>query len=191
MRELATAFTEADPREALRRFTGCFGTFWAVDRTAMRRLRALAALDPDVGAVISARDERRREGLTVLVDRLAEATALAAEPGHAVRVLFALTSFETFDALAGPGQDLTAVVPDVNKLAEAALQLTWREPGSSSLTSKTRVSAWMRVRYRPACSAGVLQARGDAVDGEQEEPLQPRTLSGIVRGRATQRRQRP
>jgi AcrR family transcriptional regulator len=124
MRELATAFTEADPREALRRFTGCFGTFWAVDRAAMRRLRALAALDPDVGAVISARDERRREGLTVLVDRLAEATALAAEPGHAVRVLFALTSFETFDALAGPGQDLTAVVPDVNKLAEAALQLT-------------------------------------------------------------------
>ncbi len=121
MSELAAAFTEPDPREGLRRFVGCFGQFWSADRAAMRRLRALAALDPDVGAVISARDQRRQEGLTVLADRLAGASVLAAEPGHAVRVLFMLTSFETFDALAGPDQDLTAVVPDIVRLAETAL----------------------------------------------------------------------
>jgi AcrR family transcriptional regulator len=123
MSELAVAFTESDPREALRLFIGCFGRFWSVDRAAMRRLRALAALDPDVGAVISARDERRREGLTVLVSRLAGASVLAAEPDHAVRVLFTLTSFETFDTLAGPGADLTAVAPDIRRLAEAALRI--------------------------------------------------------------------
>jgi AcrR family transcriptional regulator len=123
MSELAVAFTEPDPREALRLFIGCFGRFWSVDRAAMRRLRALAALDPDVGAVISARDERRREGLTVLVSRLAGASVLAARPDHAVRVLFTLTSFETFDTLAGPGEDLTAVAPDIRRLAEAALQI--------------------------------------------------------------------
>jgi AcrR family transcriptional regulator len=123
MSELAVAFTEPDPREALRLFIGCFGRFWSVDRAAMRRLRALAALDPDVGAVISARDERRREGLTVLVSRLAGASVLAAGADHAVRVLFTLTSFETFDALAGPGEDLTAVAPDIRQLAEAALQI--------------------------------------------------------------------
>ena len=121
MSELAAAFTEPDPREGLRRFIGCFGQFWSADRAAMRRLRALAALDPDVGAVISARDQRRREGLTVLAGRLAGASAPAAEPGHAVRALFMLTSFETFDALAGPDQDLTAVVPDIVRLAETAL----------------------------------------------------------------------
>jgi AcrR family transcriptional regulator len=121
MSELAAAFTEPDPREGLRRFIGCFGQFWSADRAAMRRLRALAALDPDVGAVISARDQRRQEGLTVLAGRLAGASVLAAEPGHAVRVLFMLTSFETFDALAGPDQDLTAVVPDIVRLAETAL----------------------------------------------------------------------
>jgi AcrR family transcriptional regulator len=119
--ELAAAFTEPDPREGLRRFIGCFGQFWSADRAAMRRLRALAALDPDVGAVISARDQRRQEGLTVLAGRLAGASLLAGEPGHAVRVLFMLTSFETFDALAGPDQDLTAVVPDIVRLAETAL----------------------------------------------------------------------
>ena len=121
MSELPAAFTEPDPREGLRRFIGCFGQFWSADRAAMRRLRALAALDPDVGAVISARDQRRQEGLTVLAGRLAGASVLAAEPGHAVRVLFMLTSFETFDALAGPDQDLTAVVPDIVRLAETAL----------------------------------------------------------------------
>ncbi len=123
MPELAAAFTEPDPREGLRRFIGCFGQFWSADRAAMRRLRALAALDPDVGAVISARDQRRQEGLTVLAGRLAGTSVLAAEPGHAVRVLFMLTSFETFDALAGPDQDLTAVVPDIVRLAERALSL--------------------------------------------------------------------
>ena len=115
---LAGAFTEPDPHRALRRFIGCFGQFWAADRAATRRLRALAALDPDVGAVIAARDQRRRNGLDVLVGRLPDPPA---DPGHAVRMLSALTSFETFDALAGPGQDLTGVVPDVLQLAQAAL----------------------------------------------------------------------
>ena len=66
MSGLAEAFTEPDPRQALRRFVACFGQFWAADRPAMRRLRALALLDPDVGAVITARDQRRHQGLTVL-----------------------------------------------------------------------------------------------------------------------------
>jgi hypothetical protein len=39
-----------------------------------------------------------------------------------VRVLFALTSFETFDALARPDQDLTAVIPDILQLAKTVLR---------------------------------------------------------------------
>ncbi len=80
----------------------------------MRRLRALALLDPDVGAVIAARDQRRQQGLTVLAGRLAPG------PGHTVRVLMMLTSFETFDTLAGP-QDITAAIPDILRLAETVL----------------------------------------------------------------------
>jgi len=122
--ELAQAFAEPDPAEALRVFVVCFGRFWAADRAAMRRLRALAALDPDVGAVIAARDQRRQEGLTVLAGRLAGRLASSPGPGRAdlVRTLFMLTSFETFDTLAGPDRDLTAVVPDVIRLATAAVR---------------------------------------------------------------------
>jgi hypothetical protein len=48
---------------------------------------------------------------------------LAAQAGHAVRVLFVLTSFETFDALARPDQDLTGVVPHILAIGEAARQI--------------------------------------------------------------------
>jgi AcrR family transcriptional regulator len=123
MSGLADVFNDPDPSQALHRFVACFGRFWAADRRAMRRLRALALLDPDVGAVISARDQRRQQGLTVLVGRLTEASLATAEPAHAVRMLTALTSFETFDAVAGPDQEITAAVPDILRLAEAALRL--------------------------------------------------------------------
>lgn len=112
---LAEVFADPDPRQALRRFVACFGRFWAADRPAMRRLRALALLDPDVGAVIAARDQRRQQGLTVLAARL------GARTDHVGRVLTALTSFETFDTVAGPDQEITAAIPDILRLAEAAL----------------------------------------------------------------------
>lgn len=89
----------------------------------MRRLRAIAALDPEVGPVISARDERRRMGLAVLATRIFDEGVTAVEPARAVPLLFALTSFETFDALAHPEQELTDVVRDVLGLVEAALRM--------------------------------------------------------------------
>jgi AcrR family transcriptional regulator len=122
MSGLAEAFTEPDPRQALRRFVACFGQLWAADRPAMRRLRALAQLDPDVGAVIAARDQRRHQGLTVLAGRLAGTSLTAAEADRAVRVLVTLTSFETFDTLAGPDRDITAAGSDIVWLCEVALR---------------------------------------------------------------------
>jgi AcrR family transcriptional regulator len=117
--DLPRAFAEPDPRVAVHRLISVFAGFWAVDRVVMRRLRALAALDPDVHAVITARDERRRQGLEVLVGR----AGTAGDPGQAdaVRALLALTSFETFDTLAGPGRDLGEAVPLVTGLADAVL----------------------------------------------------------------------
>lgn len=120
MSQLAGAFTNPDPMAALRLFIATFARFWDVDRAAMRRLRALAALDPDVKAVISARDDRRRTGLGVLAGRLVQAhtSSTPIDPNQLVRTLHMLTSFETFDALALPDTPLTSVVPDIVTLAE-------------------------------------------------------------------------
>jgi len=53
MSDLASAFMKPDPVDAISVFITCFGRFWDVDRLVMRRLRSLAALEDEVGAVIS------------------------------------------------------------------------------------------------------------------------------------------
>jgi hypothetical protein len=90
----------------------------------MRRLRALAALDPEVSAVIAARDARRRSGLGVIVGRLSDNHHIAIPADRAARLLHALASFETFDALADPAQELTEVVSEVLQIVGAALAAT-------------------------------------------------------------------
>lgn len=128
MADLARVFTNSAPDAAIEGFITAFAGFWAADRPVMRRLRALAALDPDVGAVIAARDQRRRQGLTVLVSRLPVSAGTAAE--QMVQMLYALTSFETFDTVAGPDQDLAQALPIVTRLADATLSIQTRElPG--------------------------------------------------------------
>ena len=155
MSDLPGAFAEADPRAAVHRLITVFASFWAADRVVMRRLRALSALDPDVHAVLAARDDRRRQGLEVLIGRLTAGppgggpqdggphdgggtrdaapdpglprtgrsgdAAPDLPPGDAVRVLLALTSFESFDTMAGPDRPLDAAVPLVTGLADAVL----------------------------------------------------------------------
>jgi len=121
---LAEAFTNPDADQALDLFITCFGRFWQADRIVMRRLRGLAALDPEVGEVIAARDHRRHEGLGVLVSRFAASGSAPAAVGRSqhTRTLLALTSFETFDTLAEPDQDLLEVAPVIIKLALSVLR---------------------------------------------------------------------
>ncbi|MGH9083709.1 MAG: TetR/AcrR family transcriptional regulator [Acidimicrobiales bacterium] len=124
MADLAGAFANPEPVGALADFVACFGRFWQADRRVMRRLRALAALDPEVGQVVADRDDRRRQGLGVLVDRLAARypTPPLGDRDRSVRVLLALTGFEIFDALAGT-RALDAVSGEIAGLAGAALGL--------------------------------------------------------------------
>ena len=117
MADLVSAFMNPDPAEAVALFIACFGRFWDADRLVMRRLRSLAALEQEVGLVISVRDEWRRSGIAVLVGRLKGQHLLAGETDDAIRILFSLTSFETFDSLASPDQALTAVSAIVLTLA--------------------------------------------------------------------------
>ena len=122
MAGLAHAFTDPDPVAGLDRFVASFGRFWAADRLATRRLRALAALDPEVAAVIAGRDERRRQGLRVLIGRLVGAGRITGDQSAtAVRLLQTLTSFETFDSLVGPDRDLIEAIPLVTRLVHAVL----------------------------------------------------------------------
>ena len=124
MEQLAGAFQQADPLTALNEYIRVFGRFWGSDRLVTRRIRGLAALDPDFEQAVRSRDEWRRNGLRVITGRLAErygqpATSL----DEAVDMLYTLISFECFDTLAGPTRSPEEVTPLVQRLAHAALGL--------------------------------------------------------------------
>src|SRR5947199_4226982 len=70
MEQVATAFHQSNPLDVLNEYLHIFSRFWDADRLVTRRLRALAALDPDFEQVIRARDERRRQGVRVITERL-------------------------------------------------------------------------------------------------------------------------
>ena len=128
MEQLAGAFQQPEPLAALNRYIEIFGHFWEVDRLVMRRLRALATLDPDFEQVIRTRDEWRRRGVRTLLQRMVEQRLLSFDEAsktfeEIVDVLFTLTSFETFDALAGPTKSLEEVAPVVQRLVGAAIGL--------------------------------------------------------------------
>ena len=125
MEQLAKAFRQPEPLEALNEYIAVFGHFWNSDRLVTRRLRGLAALDPDFEQVIRARDERQRQGFSVIVQRV---VAQYGRPtpetfDEVVNVLYTLISLETFDTLAGPTRNLEEVTPAVQRLAHAALDL--------------------------------------------------------------------
>ncbi len=125
MEQLANAFRQKDPLEALDEYIRVFSRFWQSDRLVTRRLRALSTLDPDFEQVVKARDERRREGLRVIVLRFVEKYGKPAPEtiDETVNILFTLLSFETFDTLAGPTRSIEEVTPVVQRLARAALGL--------------------------------------------------------------------
>ncbi|MGH7589401.1 MAG: TetR/AcrR family transcriptional regulator [Gemmatimonadota bacterium] len=139
MTDLAGAFQEADPLAALDRFIGIVTRFYASDRILLRRLRGLAAMDPDFASGIRGRDERRKKGLTVLLDRIAERHRRPGEMDieRALDVLHTLTSFETFDGLSRHGRRPAEIREIVAGLARAELGLTQRARGPRSTTGSS------------------------------------------------------
>ena len=125
MGNLASAFSEADPELALARFVATFGRFWTAHRAIHRRLLALGALDAGLDRTLRARQEWRRQGLRVIVARLRERDGRTTQ-NEVIDLLFALTSFQTFDVLAGPKRTPAAVAPLVLRAAQAVLGLAQR-----------------------------------------------------------------
>src|SRR6266480_3474396 len=100
-----------------------FARFWDAGRPWIRRVRALGVLDPELGDAVEARNARRREVVRVLVERLGRryGRPALAERAQAEELLYTLTSFETFDMLAGPKRKLPEVAGEVLFLARAAV----------------------------------------------------------------------
>jgi AcrR family transcriptional regulator len=123
MDRLADAFRISAPGEAIDRFIAVFAGFWESDREVLRGLGAFAALDPEFAAVLEERYSWRRKGIGVLLERHAKQTGRPRpkEMDEVTDLLYMLTSFSTFDTLAGTRRSSTQVVTMVQRLARRLL----------------------------------------------------------------------
>ena len=91
---------------------------------ALRNCRARLARK--IGQGLRARNERRRKGLSVVLERY-ERMYLPRGPSEGpvtLDTLHMLTSFETFDVLAIPGRSFEDVVAIIQKMADGAIGFT-------------------------------------------------------------------
>jgi AcrR family transcriptional regulator len=91
------AMTQPSRDAMLERFVQVFSRFWASNRVLLRRVHGIAAIDPELGAVLQARNQRRLTAANRIVGRF----SIRQQAVQKAAALSALTSFEFFDALSG------------------------------------------------------------------------------------------
>jgi AcrR family transcriptional regulator len=116
MREVMTA---RDAGEMLDGFIDVFSTFWSRNRLLLKRIHGIAAIEPEFGKAIEARNQRRQMAAARVIERLCDRA-----PGQRterIACLVALTSFEFFDALAESFGDVEAAQKQLPGLIRRAL----------------------------------------------------------------------
>ena len=112
--ELRSIMANADAMASLRGVVAVFCRFWGSHDRVLAKLAGMTKLDRDIAASLKQRTERRRGVLTVLVQRLPGVR----KPADLVDILFALTSFETFEALSVRQRSPAAVEALIWQLVE-------------------------------------------------------------------------
>jgi AcrR family transcriptional regulator len=135
--------------DQLQRFIEVFARFWTSDRDVIRRLHGLGAIDAEIGESLRARNERRRNGLRVLVEHHARMNYQYTPLQIPVMldILHMLTSFETFDALAIGGRSLDEVIKIIRRMALEALGM-WPRPVSPYTAPPIKVAPTRQRRSR-------------------------------------------
>ena len=117
-----------DPQAGLLQVIAIFCDFWSFGSHALGPLHAAGASDPEFGASVRERNERRRRLLSVLVRRLAKDRKLRPKaPGDLIDVLFALTSFPFFSQLTAAGRTTQAACDLIQGLATDAVGRAMKE----------------------------------------------------------------
>jgi AcrR family transcriptional regulator len=97
MERMRNVMQQTNAEAMLTGFVEVFTTFWMKDRLLIRRIHGIAAIDPELGAMVEARNRRRQAAAARIVDRLAGTDTK--RRAQQVATLYALTSFEFFDAM--------------------------------------------------------------------------------------------
>lgn len=117
MERMREVMMSSDADAMLEGFVRIFSTFWAKNQLLLKRIHGIAAVDPEFGKAVQARNQRRQMAATRVMERLDGAKR--GDPGR-IASLVALTSFEFFDALtesAGSAEAAQGLLPDLIRRA--------------------------------------------------------------------------
>ncbi len=114
---------QIDSDAMLTGFVEVFAKFWAKDRMLLRRIRGIAAIDLEFASAVEGRNRRRKMASMRIVERIGKGSTRSSEEESKQRAaaLYALTSFEFFDALAEVYGDLDAAASSVLNLVKTAI----------------------------------------------------------------------
>lgn len=100
MERMSHVMQQVDGESMLAAFVEVFTDFWAKHRMLLRRIHGVAAVDPEFGAVVEARNRRRQMAAGRVVDRLRGKSSESeiSDRAQKIAALYALTSFSFFDA---------------------------------------------------------------------------------------------
>jgi AcrR family transcriptional regulator len=117
-------FHEPDPAAAIDKLVSIFVGFWSSDPLALRRLRAMAVLDPEIAGGIHARDARRAQIAREILKRMSATRKkkfTEEQFSATTNMLSMLTSFETYDARASAGHGEKDIIAIITRLARCAV----------------------------------------------------------------------
>jgi AcrR family transcriptional regulator len=125
---LPAAFQAESALAGLEILIQVFTGFWASERLVLHRLRAVAALDPELAE--SNRDARRRQAISVVLRRLGTDTGrpAPAELERLTALLWVLTGFDTYEQLASVGRNAKEIADLIFATAQQLLGLEGAGP---------------------------------------------------------------
>jgi AcrR family transcriptional regulator len=97
MERMREVMMSRDSATMLDGFIAVFSNFWAKNRLLLKRIHGIAAIDPELGKAVDARNQRRHAAATRVVERIGD--GVRGQKSETIACLVALTSFEFFDAL--------------------------------------------------------------------------------------------
>jgi AcrR family transcriptional regulator len=120
MERMRNVMRQTNTEAMLAGFVEVFADFWSRDRLLIRRIHGIAAIDPEFGAAVEARNRRRQMAAARVVDRLRDGGRDPEDRTQRIATLYALTSFEFFDALAEACGNVKDAASSVLKLVRKA-----------------------------------------------------------------------
>lgn len=120
MERMRFVMKQSSPAAMLAGFVEIFTGFWSKDKLLLRRIHGIAAIDPEFGAVLEARNRRRRMAATRVVGVLGKSGG-EKDGAEKINALYALTSFEFYCAVMEGLDDVDEGLRMIRAIVEKAI----------------------------------------------------------------------